>query len=58
VVLIEAAVVVEEMNGVAVQWEEIYLVEEVIHLPEVADSNIRQQAMTLDPSIIQVMFND
>jgi len=48
--------VVEEMSGIVVQQEGIYLVEEDTHLPEVADLNIRQRAMILDPNIIQVIY--
>lgn len=55
-VLIEEEVVAEEMNGTVVQQVEICLAEEVIHLLEAVDLNILQQAMILDPNIIQVMF--
>lgn len=56
VVLTEGEVVAEEMNGVVVLRVEIYLAEEVTRLLEAVDSNILQQAMILDPNIIQVAF--
>lgn len=52
-VLIGVEVAAEETSGMVVQQEEIYLAEEDIHLPEVADLNIRRRAMILDLNIIQ-----